>query len=72
MKLCSQIIGFGLADAALAGLVGGIGLYAASGLGGALELSIQFGAALQASQEADTMHDAIRGDGLPALFGAVQ
>jgi methyl-accepting chemotaxis protein len=72
VKLRTQIIGFGLAGALLAGLVGGIGLYAASGLGSALEVSIQSSAALQASQEADMMHDAIRGDGQLALFGALQ
>jgi methyl-accepting chemotaxis protein len=72
VKLRTQIICFGLTGALLAGLVGGIGLYSAAGMGQALEVSIQSSAALQASQEADMMHDAIRGDGQLALFGALQ
>nr|WP_316640068.1 methyl-accepting chemotaxis protein [uncultured Roseateles sp.] len=72
MKLRSQIIAFGLAGAAMAGVVGGIGLLASSSLGVAIDDSIQSGQALQASQEADMMHDAIRGDGQLALFGALQ
>jgi methyl-accepting chemotaxis protein len=72
VKLRTQITALGLAGAALAALVGGIGLYSASGLRDAIEMSIQSGAALQASQEADMMHDAIRGDGQLALFGALQ
>ena len=72
MKLRTQIIAFGLAGAALAALVGAVSLWSASGLGDAIEVSIQSGQALQASQEADMMHDAIRGDGQLALFGALQ
>jgi methyl-accepting chemotaxis protein len=72
VKLRTQIIAFGLAGAALAAGVGGIGLIAAAGMGTAIEDSIQSGQALQASQEADMMHDAIRGDGQLALFGALQ
>jgi len=72
VKLRTQIIAFGLAGASLAALVGGIGLFASSSLGGAIDGAIQSGQALQASQEADMMHDAIRGDGQLALFGALQ
>jgi len=72
VKLRTQIIAFGLAGASLAMLVGGIGLFSSSKLGDAIEDAIQSGQALQASQEADMMHDAIRGDGQLALFGALQ
>ena len=72
MKLRTQIIAFGLVGAALAAGVGGIGLVSTAGMGTAIEDSIQSGQALQASQEADMMHDAIRGDGQLALFGALQ
>ncbi|TDP74032.1 methyl-accepting chemotaxis protein [Roseateles toxinivorans] len=72
MKLRTQIIALGLAGAALALVVGGIGLLASANLGTAIDDAIQSGQALQASQEADMMHDAIRGDGQLALFGALQ
>jgi len=72
MKLRNQIIGFGLAGASLACLVGGIGLFSSYQLADAIDGAIQSGQALQASQEADMMHDAIRGDGQLALFGALQ
>ena len=72
MKLRSQIIGFGLAGATLAALVGGIGLFSSYRLADAIDSAIQSGQALQASQEADMMHDAVRGDGQLALFGALQ
>ena len=72
MKLRSQIIGFGLAGASLAALVGGIGLFSSYRLADAIDSAIQSGQALQASQEADMMHDAVRGDGQLALFGALQ
>jgi methyl-accepting chemotaxis protein len=72
VKLRTQIIALGLAGAALAAGVGSIGLVAAAGMGSAIEDSIQSSQALQASQEADMMHDAIRGDGQLALFGALQ
>ena len=72
MKLRTQIVAFGLAGALLAGVVGGIGLVATAGLGVAIDDSILAGQALQASQEADMMHDAIRGDAQLALLGALQ
>ena len=72
MKLRTQIIAFGLTGAALAAGTGGIGLIAVAGMGTAIEDSIQSGQALQTSQAADMMHDAIRGDGQLALFGALQ
>jgi methyl-accepting chemotaxis protein len=72
MKLRTQIIAFGLAGASAAALVGGIGLFASTRLGGAIDSAILSSQALQASQEADMMHDAVRGDGQLALFGALQ
>ncbi len=72
MKLRTQIIGFGLAGTLLAGLTGGIGLYASSQLGAALNDAIQASVALQTSQAADMMHDAVRGDAQLAILGAME
>jgi methyl-accepting chemotaxis protein len=72
MKLRTQIVAFGCAGALLAALAGGIGLLASSRLGQSIEEAILAGHALQASQEADMMHDAIRGDGQLALLGALE
>ena len=56
----------------MAAVVGMIGLLSANRLGGAIEQSVLAGQALQASQEADMMHDAVRGDVLLALLGALE
>ena len=72
MKLRTQILAFGLAGAALAAVVGGIGLVASSQLGGSIDDAVLAGAALQSSQEADMMHDAIRGDAQLAYIGALE
>ena len=72
MKLRTQILAFGLAGAILTGLVGGIGLFAATWLGESIDEAILAGAALQSSQEADMMHDAIRGDAQLAYVGALE
>ena len=72
MKLRTQIIGFGLVGTLLAGLAGGIGLFASAHLGGALDDAIQASVALQTSQEADMMHDAVRGDAQLAILGAME
>jgi methyl-accepting chemotaxis protein len=72
MKLRTQIIGFGLVGTLLAGLAGGIGLFASSRLGGALDEAIQASVALQTSQAADMMHDAVRGDAQLAILGAME
>ncbi|WP_295952013.1 methyl-accepting chemotaxis protein [Rhodoferax sp.] len=72
MKLRTQIIGFGLAGTLLAAWTGGIGLYASSRMGGALDDAIQASVALQTSQEADMMHDAVRGDAQLAILGAME
>ena len=71
MKLRNQIISLGLVGVLMAGLVGGIGLFNAYRLADAIDDATGMGAALQSSQEADMMHDAIRGDVLLALLGAV-
>jgi methyl-accepting chemotaxis protein len=72
MKLRTQILAFGLAGAALAAVVGGIGLVASSQLGGSIDDAVLAGVALQSSQEADMMHDAIRGDAQLAYMGALE
>jgi methyl-accepting chemotaxis protein len=72
MKLRTQIVAFGMAGVAFTTLVGGIGLYTATRMGVAVEAAVEASKALQASQEADMMHDAIRGDSQMALYGALQ
>jgi len=72
MKLRAQIITFGLTGALGACLVGGIGLAASHRLGLGLEGAVQAAAALQVSQQADMMHDAVRGDAQLALLGALE
>ena len=72
MKLRTQILAFGLAGAALAAVVGSIGLVASSLLGESIDDAVLAGAALQSSQEADMMHDAIRGDAQLAYIGALE
>ncbi len=71
MKLRTEIVLFGLAGVLIAAVVGVIGLSSSSRQGAALDEAIQAGQALQASQEADMMHDALRGDVLLALLGAM-
>ncbi len=72
MKLRTQIVALGLAGVLVAGLVGGIGLLASSRMGAGIEASVLAGHALQASQQADMMHDAIRGDAQLAMLGALE
>jgi methyl-accepting chemotaxis protein len=72
MKLRTQIAAFGFAGVVFASLVGGIGLYMAARMSFAVEAAVGASQALQASQEADMMHDAIRGDSQMALYGALQ
>ncbi len=71
MKLRTQIVAFGLAGAALAGLVGGIGMLQSTQLSVAVDEAILASQALQASQEADMMHDAVRGDAQRALLSVL-
>jgi methyl-accepting chemotaxis protein len=72
MKLQTQILALGLAGALLAGAVGGIGMVATAALSGSIDDVVGSGQALQQSQMADMMHDAIRGDVQQALLGAVE
>ncbi|WP_338416297.1 methyl-accepting chemotaxis protein [uncultured Sphaerotilus sp.] len=72
MKMRTQIITFGLAGTALAAMVGGMGLRTNARLGDQLDVTVVSSAALQASQQAYMMHDAIRGDTLFALVGALR
>ena len=68
MKLRTQILALGVVGLIMTALVGGIGLLHSDQLTKALDKSIHMGLALQKSQEADMMHDAIRGDVLLALL----
>lgn len=70
MKLKAQIINLGLAGVLLATLVGGIGIVASLVMGDTVDSTILAGEALQLSQEADMMHDALRGDAQLALLSA--
>ena len=72
MKLRSQILALGLSGALLAGSAGGIGLYPSSQLGASLSDTVKASHALQTSQQADMMHDALRGDAQLALLGALE
>ncbi|MBK7005595.1 MAG: HAMP domain-containing protein [Burkholderiales bacterium] len=70
MNLRFQILGLGLVGLVVALLVGGIGWVNTTRLASDFHQSVDMGSALQSSQEADMMHDAIRGDVLLALVGA--
>ncbi len=70
MKLHHQILGLGMVGVLAAAFVGGAGLLNAGSLANAFDNSINTGLALQKSQQADMMHDAIRGDVLLALLSA--
>ncbi len=72
MKLRTQIMVFALAGASTGALVGGIGLLTSSHLGRNLGRVVLSGEALQASQLADMMHDAVRGDAQLAILGAFE
>ena len=70
MKLRTQIMALGLIGVALSVLIGSIGLISSARLGHQIEEAVAGAETLQASQEADMMHDAVRGDVLLALLGA--
>ena len=76
MKMRSQIIALGLAGVAATAATGGIGLLSGRHLGGTIGGTIGdvigTSQALQHSQEADMMHDAVRGDAQLAVLGALQ
>jgi methyl-accepting chemotaxis protein len=71
MKLRNQILSLGLVGLLMACLVGGIGLFNAGRMADAIADSVNMSSALHHSQEADMMHDALRGDVLLAMLGAV-
>nr|MDH4451383.1 MCP four helix bundle domain-containing protein [Rhodoferax sp.] len=70
MKLKHQIIALGLVGIISSAVVGGIGLLQTWQLSERLEQSEFTSVALKHSQEADMMHDAIRGDVLLLAHGA--
>jgi methyl-accepting chemotaxis protein len=72
MKMRTQIISLGLAGTSLAALVGGMGFLTHAKLGHAIDSTVVVGTALQASQQADMMHDAVRGDTQLGLIGALR
>ncbi|MEY2655630.1 MAG: hypothetical protein RLZZ524_2658 [Pseudomonadota bacterium] len=72
MKLRTQILLLGCAGALSAALAGGVGLFGTQRVSVAVNHAIESASALQASQRADMMHDAIRGDGQLALIGALE
>jgi methyl-accepting chemotaxis protein len=70
MKLRSQVLGLGLVGIFAAVVVGAAAFVSESRLVDSFEQSVATGQALQKSQDADMMHDAIRGDVLLALLSA--
>ncbi|WP_081708703.1 methyl-accepting chemotaxis protein [Rhodoferax saidenbachensis] len=72
MKLRTQVLGLGLIGLIASALVGGTALLNATRLSTAFDDSINTSLALAKSQEADMMHDAIRGDVLLALLSATK
>ena len=71
MKLRFQILALGFVGVLMAALVGGVGIFGALRLAGAVDNAQTMGTALQKSQHSDMMHDAIRGDVFLAILGAV-
>ena len=72
MQLRTQILSLGLAGAIVAGAVGAISLVSAAALTTSIGNLVESGQALQLSQQADMMHDAIRADAQQALLGALE
>ncbi len=72
MKLRTQMFSIGLAGTCLAAVVGAIGLVTSSSMSTAIDGAIGSSLALQASQRADMMHDAVRGDSQLAMLGGLQ
>ena len=70
MKLRLQVLGLGVAGLLIALLVSGVSIMNTNRLAGALSHTVDMSVALQKSQDADMMHDAIRGDVLLAMFAA--
>lgn len=71
MKLRDQILCIGLAGAAVAALVGAVGLFSAGRLAAAFDGAVSMGLAVQNSQRAAMMHGAVRGDVQRAMLGAI-
>lgn len=71
MKFRNQILFLGLLGLLMACLVGGISLFNTHRLTLAIDESQRMAEALEHSQEADMMHDAIRGDTLMAMLGGL-
>ena len=71
MKFRNQILLLSLLGLLMACLVGGIGLFNTQRLTLAISESQRMGEALAQSQQADMMHDAIRGDVLLSLLGGM-
>jgi methyl-accepting chemotaxis protein len=71
MKLRHQVLALGWSGALAACLVGGIALFNGSRTAQSIDQSVSTGSALQLSQKADMMHDAVRADVLQAMLGAV-
>lgn len=72
MRLRSQILIYGLFGTCVALLAGGVGFHASRVLGDSIAASLGAGQASRASGDADMMHDALRGDALQALLGALE
>ena len=72
MQLRTQILSIGLAGAIVSGAVGAISLVSAAALTTSIGHLVESGQALQLSQQADMMHDAIRADAQLALLGALE
>ena len=71
MKFRNQILFLGFLGLLMASLVGGIGLFNANRLTLAIDESQRMAMAMENSQEADMMHDAVRGDVLLALLSGL-
>jgi methyl-accepting chemotaxis protein len=72
VKLKTQILALGLSGAFAAAIAAVVGLATSSQLAGVIDAAIVSGETLQASQQGDMMHDAIRGDAQLALVGALE
>jgi methyl-accepting chemotaxis protein len=71
MKLRNQILALGFVGVFTASLVGGIGLWGAARMTDSFDKSTLMASALQHSQQADMMHDAVRADVLMAMLGSL-
>ncbi len=71
MKLRQQILLLGMVGILMACLVGAIGLFNAGRLAQAIDTSAHMGHAMQSSQEADMLHDAVRSDVLMIMLSAI-